>query len=170
MDKQDQDEILSALREELQDFFSWLVEELGEEYFIGDKDHASQSLDKEAEEIVSQRARSERVRVWERDRYAFFHHTEHPSVYKLLEAGDLEIFHYPEELPCEHLKVLNISEEMAKPHREGERRYDQPFGVLLASQTLGWMYRLDFCDLCGLVEIWSMEYNPSEVALYVDGG
>ena len=43
-------------------------------------------------------------------------------------------------------------------------RFEESFGVLLASQTKGWMYRLDFCEVCGMIEVWSMRYDPEEVA------
>ena len=166
MDPQEREKTISSIQEELKGYFSWLVEELGEEYYIGEKEGASFSLEEEAGEIVTRRSRSERVHFWERDRYAFFQHPDHASVYKILEQEDLEIVHYPEELTCEHYKILETFDDAAKPLKESEKRYDQPFGVLLASQSGGWMYRLDFCDVCGLIEIWSMEFNQDEVALY----
>ena len=84
--------------------------------------------------------------------------------------ANLEILHYPEEMACEHDKILDAADEEGAVLGQNGTRYDQDFGVLLASQKLGWMYRLDFCERCGLVEIWSMEYNPGEIGFFAPSG
>lgn len=170
MDKQEREDITGALKEELQEYFSWLVEELGYDYYISDKDQASDSMEKDAEAFVVKRWGSDRRQRWERDRYAFYQHPNHPSVYGLLDVEDLEIVHYLEELACEHAKIPDCLNGADDIRGREARRYEQDFGVLLASQKLGWMYRMDFCEICGIVEIWSMEYNPSEIASFDAAG
>jgi dTDP-4-amino-4,6-dideoxygalactose transaminase len=34
--------------------------------------------------------------------------------------------------------------------------------------ALGWMYRLDFCEVCGMIEVWSRTYDPEEIALHTE--
>ena len=160
------DVVLLLLREELQGYLAWLVEELGEDYYIVDMGRASESLEEESLAALNRRARSERSHLWDRDYYAFHHHEKHPSIYKVLEAADLEILHYPAEFSCEHYRALDAGGEETMTGRNLEKQYEQSFGVLLASQALGYMYRLDFCEFCGLVEIWSMEYDPREISLF----
>jgi len=165
MDEHERNEIINALTEELQAFFSWTIDEVGAEYYIEDTDQASASLELEAAEKNAKRINSQRVHLWERDWYSFFHHPQHPSIYNMLKEKDLEIVHYLEEISCEHFRTSDLSDSS---ERNGvpQKNYDQSFGVLLASEKLRWLYRLDFCEVCGLVEIWSMEYNPDEVAFY----
>ena len=166
MDSQEKEGVIAALQEELQGFFAWIVNEIGADYYIEDPQRASDSVEEEARKTVAKRISSKRLQLWERDWYAFFHDSRHPSIYELFKADDLEIVHYLEEFSCEHFKVLDTWNEQDEPDSEPEKRYEQSFGVLLASQTLGWMYRLDFCEICGLIEVWSMQYNPDEIALY----
>jgi hypothetical protein len=168
MNPESQGEVVALLREELQEYLRWLLEELGEDYYVADRSRAAESLEEEAQAVLSQRARSERAHLWDRDRFAFYQHPNHPSVYKVLEQPDLEIIHYLEEFTCDHVKMFAPALEEAKVAGEVQRRYEQSFGVLLASQAVGWMYRLDFCEVCGLVEIWSMEYSPEEIALFAE--
>ena len=167
MDKYEQKEIMNALEVELQVFFSWTIDEVGAEYYVEDTDQASVSLDLQAAEKIEKRMNSQRIHLWERDWYSFFDHLQHPSIYKMLKEDDLEIVHYMEEINCEHFRIADMSDPSENTGAPQEK-YEQSFGVLLASQRLGWMYRLDFCEVCGLVEIWSMEYNPDEVAFYTD--
>jgi len=167
MDMKEKQEVIRALQEELRGFFSWIIQELGMEYYIEDPESPSESLEAQAREAIDRRRTSKRMQVWERDWHAFSHHSDHPSVYKLFEAEDLEIVHYLEELTCEHFRILDEEQEEEQGGQTsfaGENRYEQSFGVLLASQSNGWMYRLDFCEVCGLVEIWSMVYHPEEIA------
>ena len=160
-------EILTALHEELQSFFTWIINEIGADYYIGDQGQPSESLEEESQKVLSRRIQAKRMQLWERDWYAFSNQAKHPSIYVLFGAEDLEIIHYPEDLSCEHFKGLDELDERLDPvSSQPEKKYDQSFGVLLSSQELGWMYRFDFCETCGLVEIWSMEYNPDEVSLY----
>ncbi len=166
MDRQERDEVVKALQEEFQEYFSWLVSELGSNYFISNMNRASNSMEKDAESFIERRSKSERKQRWERDRYAFYRHPSHPSVYGLLEVEDLQILHYQEEIVCEHDKIQDTLSETELVLSQDAKRYEQDFGVLLASQKLGWMYRLDFCEMCGLVEVWSMEYNPDEIVLF----
>jgi len=156
--------IVEMLREELRGFIAWTMEELGGEYYLEQPDQQVTAWDETAQERLKQRIESERVRVWERDRYAFFDHPRHASVYAVMESEDLEIVHYLEELYCDHYRVEEEIEGLSEEEIQDGKRFDESFGVLLASQTLGWMYRLDFCDVCGMIEIWSMEYDPMEVA------
>jgi len=166
MNAEETQEILQALQEELRGFFSWIIQELGIDYYIDDPEHPTESLEAQAREAVARRRASQRLQVWERDWYAFSHQADHPSIYKIFEAEDLEIVHYLEDVPCEHYRMLDREGE-GEGRGDGaprENRYEQSFGVLLASQSSGWMYRLDFCEVCGLVEIWSMSYHPDEIA------
>jgi len=165
VDAEERQETVRLLLDELGGFFSWVIQELGVEYYVEDPARSAESLEESARDVFARRIQARRMHIWERDWHAFSHQPEHPSVYKLLEAQDLEIVHYLEDLPCEHFRVLEA--EGGAPSGMGgqvEKRYDQSFGVLLASQGYGWMYRLDFCHVCGLVEIWSMAYNPEEIA------
>jgi|GEM_PF-1600027 hypothetical protein len=170
MERSEWEEIRSVLRAELQEFFSWIMEEVGGGYFIEHPEGPPEAWEEEVREAIGRRLRSERAELWERDRHAFFDHPDRPSIYRLMDAADLECFHYREDFYCEHDKQTNFLESGLES-AEGEEggRYEEPFGVLLASPGLGWMYRLDFCDQCGLVEIWSMRYNPGEIALYDPG-
>jgi len=162
----EREEVCSLLREELQSFWAWLVEELGEEYFVSNKERPSESLEQEAENIVTRKASSERRRLWERDHYAFYDHPHHPSIYRFFEVEDLEILHYPEVFSCEHYRLLELRTLAGETPAEAEQKYEQSFGVLLASPSLGWMYRLDLCAFCGLMEVWSMQYNPQVIAIF----
>ena len=164
MEIEERKEIVEMLREELRDFIAWSMEELGGEYYLERPDQAVSEWDQMAEERLTQRLDSERVRVWERDRYAFVDHPRHSSVYSVMKAEDLEIVHYLEELYCDHYRVEEEIEGLSEEEIQDGKRFDDSFGVLLASQSLGWMYRLDFCDVCGMIEVWSMEYDPGEVA------
>ena len=167
MDKEEFEETIAALKEEFQGFLTWVVGELGEEYFIDDLEHPSSSWEEDARKKISGRVGSERVQWWERDWHAFFDDPQHPSIYKILEVEDLELLHYLEEFDCDHSKAIDMVGGGEEANMvEVERSYEQAFGVLLASQQLGWMYRLDFCGVCGLIEVWSMEYNSEEVTLY----
>ena len=166
MDYEEQEEVIALLREELREFITWTMEELGGEYYLEDPEQPVSSWDETAMERVSKRLESERLQVWERDRYAFFDHARHPSVYKVMEAEDLEIIHYLEEFYCDHYRVEKGDEGAAHEDDLMERCFEESFGVLLASQSKGWMYRLDFCDVCGLIEVWSMDYDPGEIARY----
>lgn len=166
MDSEEKQETLCLLRDELSGFFSWVIRELGVEYYVEDPARSSESLEETARDVFARRSKAGRMHVWERDWHAFTHQPEHPSVYKLLEAEDLEILHYREDLPCEHFRLLDLEDE-TPPHESPsavEPRFEHSFCVLLASQGYGWMYRLDFCEVCGLVEIWSMAYDPEEIA------
>ncbi len=167
MERGEWEEIRAVLREELQEFFSWIMEEVGGGYFIEHPEQPPDAWEEEVREAIGRRLRPERTEVWERDRHAFFDHPERPSVYRLMDAPDLECVHYLEDLYCEHDKLQNALDSGIEPGEgEPEGRYEESFGVLLASASLRWMYRLDFCDQCGLVEIWSMRYNPGEISLY----
>ncbi len=164
MDSEEKQETVRLLLEALGEFFSWIVQELGVEYYVEDPARAQESLEEAAREACSRRGRAGRMHVWERDWHAFSHQPEHPSVYKLLEVQDLEIIHYLEDIPCEHFRLWDAQDDRAGgTEAEVEKRYDHSFAVLLASQEYGWMYRLDFCQVCGLVEIWSMAYDPEEI-------
>jgi len=161
---EEREEIVEMLREELRGFIAWTMEELGGEYYLERPDQPVSAWDETAQARLVQRLDSERVRVWERDRYAFFDHPRHSSVYAVMEAEDLEIVHYLEELYCDHYRVEDEIEGLPEEDIEGGKRFDQSFGVLLASQALGWMYRLDFCDVFGMSEVWPIMYDPVEVA------
>jgi len=169
MDRQELEDIRSILREELQGFYSWVMEELGGEYFIEHPELSPTFWEKEVLDRIEKRSRSDRSSIWERDRYAFFDHPQRPSVYRLFDAEDLELLHAPEEFPCEHFKFLDGISEGENTSQALGRRFDQSFSVLLASQKSGWMYRLDFCEACGLIEIWSMRYDPNEIGVYGEG-
>lgn len=164
MEREERQEIVEMLREELRGFIAWTMEELGGEYYLERPDQPVSEWDQTAEERLVERLDSDRVRVWERDRYAFFDHPRHSSVYAVMEAEDLEIVHYLEELYCDHYKVEDEIEDLSEEEIQAGKRFDESFGVLLASQALGWMYRLDFCDICGMIEVWSTVYDPVEVA------
>lgn len=166
MEPQERKEVIELLREELRDFIGWAMQELGGEYYLSEPDQPVTSWDETAEERLTQRLDSPRAGVWERDRYAFFDHPRHASVYKVMEAGDLEIVHYLEDFYCDHYKVEDEIEGLSEEEIRENRRFEANFGVLLASQTLGWMYRLDFCEICGMIEVWSRTYDPEEIALY----
>jgi len=166
MDRQEREEIRTLLREELQDFFSWIMEELGGEYFIEHTELPPSSWEREVREKIGARLKHGRQGLWERDRYAVFDHPDRPSVYRVFDAEDLELLHYPEQFTCEHFKALDVLSDGGDPALEPARRFDHAFGVLLASKSGGWMYRLDFCEACGLIEIWSMRYDPDEIAQY----
>ena len=166
MEQPEREEILELLREELRGFIAWTMEELGGEYYLEHPDQPISKWDDTARERLMQRLDSDRVRLWERDRYAFFGHPRHPSVYEVMDAEDLEIVHYLEELYCDHYKMEEETVGLSDVEVEENKRFDDSFGVLLASQARGWMYRLDFCEICGMIEIWSMEYNPEEIARY----
>ncbi len=170
MRKEERAEIVALLREELREFVAWTMEELGGDYYLEGPEHPLSSWDDTAEGRILRRFESGRTRLWERDWYSFFDHPRHPSIYKVMEAEDLEILHYPEAFYCDHYKVQDEIEGMSEDEIQENKRFEQAFGVLLASQTCGWMYRLDFCDVCGLIEIWSMEYNQDEIAFYADMG
>jgi hypothetical protein len=170
MDGQEIEEIRPLLREELQDFFSWIMEELGGEYFIEHPERSPSSWEQEVQEKIHKRLQSERANIWERDLHAFFDHPQRPSVYRILDAEDLELLHSPEEFYCEHFKLQDaVSEGEDSTQEQGQPRFDQSFSVLLASHKSGWMYRLVFCETCGLIEIWSMRYDPNEISGLVDG-
>ena len=164
MEKEEREGIVEMLREELRDFIAWTMEELGGEYYLKHPDQPVSAWDETAEERLMQRLDSVRVRVWERDRYAFFDHPRHSSVYAVMEAEDLEIVHYLEELYCDHYRVEDEIEGRSEEEIQEGKRFVDSFGVLLASQKRGWMYRLDICEVCGMIEVWSMEYDPVEVA------
>jgi len=166
MFQEERDEIVALLREELRDFISWTMEELGGQYYLEGPDQPIQSWDEMARERVVRRFESDRAAVWERDRYPFFSHPKHPSVYEIMESVDLEIVHYLEELYCDHYRVEDEVDGLSRETLQQAKRFDEDFGVLVASQTKGWMYRLDFCEVCGLIEIWSMRYGPEEIARY----
>ncbi len=163
MEPEEREEIIEMLREELRGFIAWSMEELGGEYYLENPDTPVSTWDEMAKERLSQRLDSERVQVWERDRYAFFDDPKHASVYSIMEAEDLEIVHYLEELYCDHYRVEEEIEGLSEEEILEDARFEESFGVLLASQTKGWMYRLDFCEVCGMIEVWSMEYDPAEV-------
>ncbi len=169
MVEEEREEIVELLREELRGFIAWTMEELGGEYYLESPDQPVAKWDEIARERVNRRLESdsERAQVWERDRYAFFDHPRHPSIYKVMESEDLEIVHYLEEFYCDHYRagemLERLSEEKTQEIQENQR-FEASFGVLVASQAKGWMYRLDFCEICGLIEIWSMKYDPGEVA------
>jgi hypothetical protein len=166
MREEERDEIVVLLREELREFIFWTMEELGGEYYLEGPDQPISSWDETAQGRVARRLDSERVHVWERDRYAFFDHAKHPSIYIVMEAEDLEIVHYLEELYCEHYRVEDAIEGCSEEEIQEKQRFEDSFGVVLASLAKGWMYRLDFCKVCGLIEVWSMEYDPEEIARY----
>ncbi len=166
MDNDQRKEIVEALREEVLGYFAWVLDELGEEYFIKENDQPFATLEIDGEERITKKIKEKNVLLWERDLYAFLAHPQRPSVYGLLEADDLEIIHYPETVYCDHFKAEAALDEQGGPAATMDRQYDQPFGVLLASTAIGWMYRLDFCEVCGMVEIWSRAYSPEEVAIY----
>jgi hypothetical protein len=168
MQEGEKEEVVAALLEELRRFFAWIINEIGLEYYIGDLNHPSESVEEEARNAFSRRSRSKQLDVWERDWHAFSHQENHPSIYKLFEAEDLEIVHYLEDFPCEHFRQMEIEEKQGSCSNPLEKRYEESFGVLLASQTLGWMYRLDICDVCGLVEVWSMAYRPEEIGFFTE--
>jgi hypothetical protein len=167
--EEEREEIVELLREELRVFISWAMGELGGEYYLENPEEPISSWDKTALGRVEKRMESERVHMWERDRYAFFDHPKHPSIYNLMETEDLELAHYLEELYCEHYRIEDEVEGCSEEEIKEKKRFDDSFGVLLASQMKGWMYRLDFCDVCGLIEVWSMEYDPEEIAIYTEG-
>ena len=166
MEQPEREEIVELLREELRGFIAWTMEELGGEYYLERPDQPISEWDETARGRLMQRLDSERVRLWERDRYAFFDHPRHPSVYAVMDAEDLEIVHYLEELYCDHYRMEEEIAGLSEEGVEANKRFEDSFGVLLASQGRGWMYRLDFCEVCGMIEIWSMEYNPEEVSRY----
>ena len=165
MDREELKEIISALREELQEYFTWIMEEF-DYYEVEDQGNSASPLEKPVQDKIARRIESNRMHLWERDLYAFFDHPQHPSIYTMFEMEDLEIIHYLEDLHCDHLKMAAISKETGELMQAQNQRYDDTFGVLLASQKKGWMYRLDFCEVCGLVEVWSMAYSPAEIDLY----
>ncbi len=164
MDQQEQKEIISALREELQEYFTWIMEEF--DYFEEEDQDNPGALDKPVLDKIARRIESKRMNLWERDLYAFFDHPQHPSIYNMFEMADLEIIHYLDEFHCDHFKVDDILEESGGLIQDRDMRYEETFGVLLVSQEKGWMYRLDLCKVCGLVEVWSMSYSEDEIALY----
>lgn len=166
MFEEEREEIVELLREELRGFIAWTMEELGGEYYLENPDQPVATWDETARERVSWRLESdsERAEVWERDRYAFFDHPQHPSIYKVMESEDVELVHYLEEFYCDHYRVGEVIEGLSEEEVQDNQRFEESFGVLVASQAKGWMYRLDFCEVCGLIEIWSMKYNPEEVA------
>jgi hypothetical protein len=167
VEPEERDDIVRLLREELREFITWTMEELGGEYYLEHADQPVTSWNETATSRLMRRLDSDRMRVWERDRYAFFEHPRHPSVYSVMEAEDLEIVHYLEELTCDHDKLeCEAAAGLSEEDLLGGRRFEESFGVLLASQIRGWMYRLDFCEFCGMIEIWSMGYNPDEIAQY----
>lgn len=168
MREDEREEIVALLREELRGFIAWTMQELGGEYYLKDPEQPIESWDETARERLIRRLESERLQVWERDRYAFFDHPKHPSVYEMMESGDLEIVHYLEELYCDHYRVEDEIEGLSEQEIREKSIYDDDFGVLLASQAKGWMYRLDFCEVCGLIEVWSMAYDPEELARYTE--
>ena len=167
MDQQEQEEVLAALKEELQEYFTWIMEEF-DYYSDQDEKGSAVSLDKPVQDKISKRVESDRMHLWERDLYAFHDHPQHPSIYSLFDAPDLEIIHYFEDIYCDHYKLIDLTNEEVDSIPEGFKRYEENFGVLLASQSKGWMYRLDLCEVCGLVEVWSMAYSPAEITLYSD--
>jgi len=168
MTQEEKEEVFSFLRDELQSFWAWLLEELGEEYFILDRENPSQGLEKSAEKKVLGRLNSGRACLWERDHYGFFDHPQHPSIYRFFAAEDVEILHYPEDFSCDHFRAIEFLPAAEDRPSIPEKKLEQSLGVLLASQALGWMYRLDLCDVCGLVEVWSMQYSPEEIALFAE--
>ena len=168
MREENREEIVGLLREELRGFIAWTMEELGGWYYLEDPEQPIESWDETARERLFRRLESERLRVWERDRYAFFDHPKHPSIYVMMESEDLEIVHYLEELYCDHCRVEDEIEGLSEEEIRANSRFDDNFGVLLASQAKGWMYRLDFCEVCGLIEVWSMEYDPEELARHAE--
>ena len=168
MEPHERKEVVEMLREELRDFIAWVMQELGGEYYLAKPDQPVSSWDETAEERLMRRLDSPRAGLWERDRYAFFDHPRHASVYKVMEAEDLEIVHYLEDFYCDHYKVEDEIEVLTEEEIQEGKRFDSDFGVLLASQTLGWMYRLDFCEVCGMIEVWSRTYDPEEIALHTE--
>jgi hypothetical protein len=167
LENEERDEIVGMLREELREFIAWTMEELGGEYYLEHADQPVSAWDETATaRLVKRLDSADRVLVWERDRYAFFDHPRHPSVYAVMEAEDLEIVHYLEDLACDHYKLEGEGADLSEEDMQDRRRFEESFGVLLASQKRGWMYRLDFCEFCGMIEIWSMGYNPDEIAQY----
>jgi len=160
----DRDEIVALLREELRGFIAWTMEELGGEYYLENPEKPIESWDETARERLIKRLESERSNVWERDRYSFFDHPEHPSIYRMMESEDLELIHYLEEIYCDHYKIEASVDGLSKDRISENSRFEDSFGVLLASQAKGWMYRLDFCEVCGLIEVWSMVYDPEEIS------
>lgn len=166
MEAAEREEILSVLREELQEFFVWVMEEIGGEYYLEDPAETVQALEETVRTRIGQRIDTERARLWERDRHALFDHPDRPSVFRLMEAEDLQIIHYREDVQCDHFKVLGRDGGAGgEPGAGFESRYEQSFGILLVSESAGWMYRLDMCEVCGLVEIWSMAYSEPEMLL-----
>jgi hypothetical protein len=167
MDFKEQEEIIEILQEELQGFFQWMIEELGEEYYMEDTRAPKFSWETEVNKRIKERMNTHRARLWERDRYAAFEHPERPSIYQVMKAIDLEVLHYPQEdFYCEHFKIIDFSAAVSEGEQHLEKRYEVSFGVILASESLGHMYRLDFCEICGLIEIWSMIYSPEEIAVF----
>ena len=159
-------EVLELLLEELQEFFEWMIEELGEEYYMDDPTGPRFSWEAEIHRRLEERMSGGRGRLWERDRYAAFEYQKRPSIYQIVKTNDLEVIHYPQgDLYCEHFKIADAGVGADEEHNF-EKRYEDSFGVLLASESLGHMYKLDFCQVCGLIEIWSMVYSPDELALF----
>jgi len=170
MDPKEREEILEVLQEELLEFFQWMLQELGEDYYMEDPDAPRFSWEPHVDRRIRERLRSDRARLWERDPYAAFEHELRPSIYRVMKAKDLEIHHASQDdLYCEHFKVDDLrSEEESGEERPLEKRYDESFSVVLASASLGYMYRLDMCEVCGLIEIWSMLYDAGELSLWTN--
>ncbi|MEW6443672.1 MAG: hypothetical protein AB1640_22245 [bacterium] len=172
MEPEEFEEVKALLNQELQEFYGWVMEELGGGYFIEHPELSPAVWEQEVSGRIRKRLQTDRALFWERDRYAFFDDPKRPSVYRLMEAEDLELIHYRDDFYCEHFKVDGEapSPNDQGPDDAGSRRYDESFGILMVSQKSGWMYRLDFCQVCGLIEIWSMRYDPKEIALYGEDG
>jgi hypothetical protein len=168
MDPHEREDILATLRDELQEFFQWMLEELGEEYFAEDGSSTRFSWEDHVDKRIKERFSAKRAQLWERDLYAAFEHPKRPSIYEVMKADDLEILHYyQDELYCEHFKTEGF-DEGSGGNQDVKNRYDESFSVILASVSLGYMYRLDLCEVCGLIEIWSMLYDSSEISLLLN--
>ncbi len=168
MDQKEREEVLEILQEELLEFFRWMLQELGEDYYMEDPHAPRFSWEPHVDRRIRERLRSDRALLWERDPYAAFEHELRPSIYQVMKAKDLEIIHhYQDDLYCEHFKIedLGYTSESGDV-QQLEKRYDESFSVILASQHLGYMYRLDMCDVCGLIEVWSMRYDRGEISLW----
>lgn len=165
MDPKEQEDILETLMEELQEFFEWMIEEVGEEYYMEDPNAQRFSWESHVDRRIKERLNTDRARFWERDHYAAFEHPQRPSIYQIMKASDLEILHYcQDDLYCGHFKRESFS-FIQDEEQTLKKRYDESFSVLLASESLGYMYRLDLCKVCGLIEIWSTIYNSNEISL-----
>ena len=168
MDPDEQGRILKILMEELQEFFQWMIEEVGEEYFMEDPSAPRFSWEAHVDKRIKERFSTKHAGLWERDRYAAFEHSSRPSIYEVMKANDLEILHYYQnDIYCDHFKIEGFN-AVSDEDPNLNNRYDEPFSVILASESLGIMYRMDFCEVCGLMEIWSMLYDSNEISFLVN--